>query len=179
MKKIIITCLCMLILSACGTKAETGTNTGIGTNAETGTNNVETTKEENSETIEIETDYDSMDFSKELNHINTIKEQTITEARIYHPSGQLFRTTDKEVLDNIVDKIAAIELIEIDPKTKEPVDGFSELYLLNGNHVVYHFTCDSSLSIGDKCYGPEESALEFEMKVMNYCRETFYIMQEE
>ena len=163
MKKIMIMCLFMFVLTACGTKTETGTN------------NIETTKEETSETIEIETDYDSMDFSKELNHIDTIKEETITEARIYAPSGKLYRTIDKEILDNIVDKIAAIELTEIDPKTiNQEADGFSELYLLNGNDVVYHFRIASTVTIGNKCYGPEEKAHEFTVEVIGYCMSTFY-----
>lgn len=58
------------------------------------------------------------------------------------------------------------------------MDGFEELYLLNGNYVVYHFTIDSAVTIGDKCYGPEEKAHEFD-KVIWYCRDTFYTSAEE
>ena len=113
------------------------------------------------------------DYSGSLDNIDTIKGETITEARIYS-EDKIYRTTDKEIIEGLVDKISSLELEEISGDRVEQVEGYYELFLLNDNKVVYYFLSADYLSVGKNYYGPKEQVLKFNDEVMGYCRKTFW-----
>lgn len=124
-------------------------------------------------------DKTKLDYSKELNNIKTIKDENITEARIYW-ANEIYRTTDKEVIEGLKKVISTLELEEIvDYEQTEVYYGEYNLYLLNDNEVVYYFNSSEVLHIGDKEYGPYDQILKFNSDVMGYCKETFWNVESE
>lgn len=114
-----------------------------------------------------------LDFSQELSDLSVIKEQKITEARIYGTS-QVYSTTDEEIVQNIVARISELDLKEAAETDKEVVYGSQDLFLMNGDKVVYHFRISDRVEVGDKEYGTEQSYADFQKNVMEYCRQTFW-----
>lgn len=157
----IIIGLMFVFVTGCGTKKATegSSNESVETNDE-------------SESVSVYKSRKTLDSSEELSDISLIKEQNITEARIY-ANDKTFSTYDEAVIEEIVNKISNLNVVVTDEET-DVVYGASELYLLDGNKVVYHFLHTDTLYVGGRQYGPKEEALKFETEVMGYCRETFY-----
>ena len=117
--------------------------------------------------------YKNLDDSLQLSDLSVIKEQEITEARIYE-DGKYYYTMDREVIKNIVDRISNLHLSASDEQETETVYGFEELYLLNGDKVVYRIVKTNRVKVGGTFYGTKESVIDFSRDVMDYCRQTFW-----
>ena len=165
----LIIIVCSMILSVgCGEKASSEMKR---------TNDVgnEGSVVKNIEENEIDTSWKALDWSEELSDISIVDKQEITEARIYGYDENVYNTTDREIIDELVKRIKELDLEVIEYDESEPVPcGWEELFLMNGNKVVYHFLYTNYLHVGDNTYGPKENLVYFSMNVMNYCRETFW-----
>lgn len=116
---------------------------------------------------------DELDRTEQKSDIDNIENENITEARIYW-ANKVYRTEDPEVINELKNRIAQLELEELNPDDLEKVDGFYELYLIEDEKMIYHFLSSNALYIGGKCYGPDETRGQFDKEVIGYCRLTFW-----
>ena len=116
---------------------------------------------------------DGLDHSEEKSDIDNIENENITEARIYW-ANKVYRTEDPEVINELKNRIAQLELEELNPNDLEKVEGFYELYLIEDEKMIYHFLSSNALYIGGKCYGPDETRGQFDKEVIGYCKLTFW-----
>ena len=119
---------------------------------------------------------DALDFSNQLSDLSVIREQKITEARMYVDNGgkaKICRATDQDTIQTIIDKIESLALVEVEDYQPEEGLESSELYLLNGNKVVYHFYVTNIIRVGKKYYEPKEKTGAFYGDVMGYCHYKF------
>ena len=114
-----------------------------------------------------------LDWTEQLSDISIIKEQQITEARIYGYDENVYNTTDNEIIEEIINRIDELD-VQVVNEEKEDVDGYSELFLLDNNKVVYHFLYTDYLYVGSNQYGPKDKAIDFYINVMGYCGKTFW-----
>ena len=115
----------------------------------------------------------NLDYSQELSDLSVIKEQKITEARIYD-QDHMYSTHDEDVIKNIIEKIVDLNLKEVEKIAPDAV-GYSELFLMNGEKVVYHFVSSKMVNVGNKQYGTMgDEEVAFWKNVMVYCRQTFW-----
>lgn len=159
----VISILCLTNLFGCGTKSERKT-------ADIDKIETESEKQSDSRT--------TSDIQQSRSDINNIMNEKITEARIDR-TDKVYSTTDKEILNELVRRIAGLQLHEIseEPPTEDIIYGCSQcLYLLSDNHVLYKFSGTGDIiAIGDKFY-TVESDINSESdwyNVMEYCKSTF------
>lgn len=156
----ILIMLCMLSIFGCGTKHKDDEK-----------ENMNNGTEKNLYSREL------LDISNSRSDIENIRNDEITEARIYW-ADEVYRTIDKEILKELVKRIEELELIEISSEgvAEEIIYGSYNLYLLNENQVVYRFVSNGEqLVIGDKYYVEKDGTnTVFDWNVIPYCRNTFW-----
>ncbi len=160
----VISILCLTNLFGCGTKTERKTVADI--------DKIETESEKQSDSRT------TADIPQSRSDINNIMNDEITEARIDR-TDRVYSTTDKEILNELVRRIAGLQLREIseEPPTEDIIYGCSYcLYLLSDNHILYKFSGTGNIiAIGDKFYAVE-SDINSESdwyNVIEYCKRTF------
>ena len=139
-----------------------------------GSSNQKTSKAEpdQKETITSDNEND-WDFSEQISDLSVIKEQVITTACV-NVGGLTRLTSDEIIVQNIIDQICSLDLKESDQPELDRAAGDESLYLMNGNKVVYNILISRRIYIGGKLYGTQEDADDFRLKVMKYCRQTFF-----
>lgn len=156
----IISILCLTNLFGCGTKSDEKTATEK--------DRIETESEKQSDSGTI------ADITQSRSDITDIMNDKINGARLDR-ADKVYSTTDKEILDELVRRIAGMQLREIseEPPTEDILYGYSHcLYLLSDNHVLYKFSGTGDIiAIGDKFYTVESECNWY--NVIEYCKSTF------
>lgn len=164
-KKVLITVILLtfICLSACSMQENTQDNT---------------MKEETTTEEDTGIPQEALDNSEMRTDISNILSDDVTEARILS-WGLTYRTTDKEEIEEIKNRLSQMELTETEPKTideSNPRTGGQvlTLYLLQDDKILYQFHTDNRYDIFTVCgkhYNSEEANFD---SVLAYCRQKFF-----
>lgn len=97
-----------------------------------------------------------LNFDDTSAEIQDIKDIKITEIRFTHNNGEIFRTTDKEIIERVKQFVINIEVNDEPYEIDESVDGGINynLWFMDGRNVIYVMNDFlGEITINDKCYG--------------------------
>lgn len=91
----------------------------------------------------------------------------------------MYRTTDKEEIEEIKNRISQMQLIETETKNienEQPRTGgqILTLYLLQENKILYEFFTDNRYGVFTICGKPYDTGEIGFGNVLSYCRQTFF-----
>lgn len=93
------------------------------------------------------------DTGAELQNIENTK---ITEIRFTHNNGEVFRTTDKEIIERVKAFVVKIDVNNEPYEIDDSVEGGTDydIWFIDGKNVIYSMhDFLGEITINDKCYG--------------------------